>query len=429
MAARTAYSAADRTAYALEAMATSPAAVAARLGLDASVVRKWAYRYRLTSQAPAPTFVPVEVETAPEVVEPFRLGGSAADRKVVSLEAEVARLRKALRDAHKSALADDEMREILGSMAATPAAPPHWLAKPAVIRSGSAEVPIAPWADWHLGETVTLAETAGRNEYSVDIAERRVERLVENTIDLIRHHGPKKTPGIVIPLMGDFVSGGLHPELAKSDELSVIPSSLKCRDILVAAIDRMAAEFGSVYLPSVCGNHGRATPKPEFKGYTAKNFDWLIYEMLRRHYANDPRVVVDSRPANEVLFQVFGTRILVMHGDMMGVKGGDGIIGSLGPIARGEVKVRGHAAEAYDVLLIGHWHQELWLPRCIVSNTLKGYDEYARLSLRAPCTKPSQPLFFVHPERGITSRWSVAIDDKPAVTRAPWLQVFQGDAA
>lgn len=342
------------------------AAVAASLGVDASVVRKWAFRARerLKVKAPPldedpPTFVPIEVDTKPE---PFRLGGSALDRKLVAADQEIARLRKALRDAHKAALRDDEMREILGSMAAVPASPPRWLAAPAVRKSGAPEVLVAPWADWHLGETVTMAETGDRNEYSVEIAERRVERLVSNTIDLIRNHGPRKTPGVVIPLMGDFVSGGLHPELAKTDELSVIPSSLKCRDILVAAIDRMAAEFGSVYLPAVCGNHGRATPKPEFKEYTQKNFDWLIYEMLRRHYANDRRVVIDSRPANEVLFSVFGTKILMMHGDMMGVKGGDGIIGSLGPIARGEVKVRGHASAAYDILLIGHWHQRAMAP-------------------------------------------------------------------
>ena len=214
---------------------------------------------------------------------------------------------------------------------------------------------------------------------------------------------------------------------------TVLPRALFRRffrdDLMVAALARMADEFGQVYCPAVCGNHGRLTHKPEFKRYVYKNADWLIYQLLIRHFEADPRVVVDVRPANEVLFSVFGTRIFAMHGDMLGVKGGDGIIGSLGPIARGEVKVRGHASEAYDVLLIGHWHQELWLPRCIVSNTLKGYDEYARLSLRAPCTKPSQPLFFVPPERGITSRWSVAVDEKPAIATSPWLQVFQERAA
>lgn len=418
----------QRQAAVAEAATSSPAEVARRLGVPSSVVRKWVYRAK-TSTTPAPVFVSVDPDLAPPKVEPFVLGGGAADRKVVALEAEVGRLRKALKDAHRQALADDEMREILRSVSSAPTTPPRWLAKPACGVSGAPEVPVAPWADWHLGETVTLAETAGRNEYSAAIAEDRVRRLVDNTIDLVRNHGPRNTPGIVIPLMGDFVSGGLHPDLQKTDEFEVLPSILRCRDIMVAALGRMADEFGSVYCPAVCGNHGRLTHKPEFKRYVYKNADWLIYQLLIRHFENDPRVVIDVKPSNEILFSVFGTRILAMHGDMMGVKGGDGIIGSLGPIARGEVKVRGHAFEAYDVLLIGHWHQELWLPRSIVCNTLKGYDEYARLSLRAPCTKPSQPLFFVHPERGITSRWSVAVEEKPVGGKAPWISVFSEMAA
>ncbi|OYX81959.1 MAG: hypothetical protein B7Y84_20190, partial [Azorhizobium sp. 32-67-21] len=109
-------------------------------------------------------------------------------------------------------------------------------------------------------------------------------------------------------------------------------------------------------------------------------------------------------------YRIFSQRYLALHGDMLGVKGGDGIIGAIGPIMRGEVKTRGQAASSgrdYDVLLMGHWHQELWLPRAIVANSLKGFDEFAKNALRAPPSEPSQPLWFVHPRRGITSRWSV----------------------
>lgn len=117
-------------------------------------------------------------------------------------------------------------------------------------------------------------------------------------------------------------------------------------------------------------------------------------------------------------YSVYGQRFLAMHGDMLGVKGGDGIIAALGPIARGEFKVRNHSAsygQEYDMLLMGHWHQSLWLPRVTVANCLKGFDEYAKNALRAPVSEPSQPLFFVHPRRGITSRWEVKVDEpRPA---------------
>ena len=38
-----------------------------------------------------------------------------------------------------------------------------------------------------------------------------------------------------------------------------------------------------------------------------------------------------------------------------------------------------HLGEVVEAQEEGHWHQELLLPRAIVSNTLKGFDEYARL--------------------------------------------------
>jgi hypothetical protein len=77
-----------------------------------------------------------------------------------------------------------------------------------------------------------------------------------------------------------------------------------------------------------------------------------------------------------------------------------GIIGAIGPIMRGEIKKSGQSAALgleYDINIMGHWHQELLLPRAIVCNTLKGFDEYARLQLGAKPTRPSQPLWFVHP--------------------------------
>jgi hypothetical protein len=98
----------------------------------------------------------------------------------------------------------------------------------------------------------------------------------------------------------------------------------------------------------------------------------------------------------------------------VGVKGGDGIIGAIGPIMRGEIKKSGQSAALgleYDINIMGYWHQELNLPRAIVSNTLKGFDEYARLQLGAKPTRSTQPLWFVHPTHGITARWSVYVDE------------------
>lgn len=371
-----------------------------------------------------------EAVAKPKEATAFKLGASPEHRKIVGLEDEVRRLKRELELVHRDTLDEDKVRSILGVMSKKPTDAPTWLAAAKVTRNAP-EVPVTIWSDWHSGEVVSCAETNGVNEFNVKVLRERVRKLVERTLRLAdKHNG--KYPGIVLNLLGDFVSGGLHPELQKTDEVEAIGAVLTARDLLVWGIKAIADHFGQVYLPCAAGNHGRATHKPEFKRYVFKNFDWLIYQLLEREFADDKRVRFDIRPANEVFYKVWNKRFLAMHGDMLGVKGGDGIIGAIGPISRGEVKVRGSSASTvsdYDVLLMGHWHQSLWLPRVIVANSLKGYDEFAKNALRAPVSAPSQPLFFVHPRYGITSRWEIYLEGRDGGKGTDWVSVFDKAAA
>lgn len=363
------------------------------------------------------------------VEEPVAIEQVTADqRTIIGLRDELSRAKKQLVDAHRSSLDDEAIREIIGGLASEPVKPPGWLFDVKTKKGTAQEVPVTIWSDWHAGETVSLDETNGINEFNNEIFERRVRRLVMTTIDLTRNHGPGSYPGVVINLLGDFVSGSLHPELAKTDEERVLPTCLRVRDILVECLETMIEEYGRVYCPCTAGNHGRQTHKPEFKNYVQQNFDWLIYQMLARHFAKDKRITFDIPLSNEVHYGIFGRRFLVMHGDMMGVRGGDGIIGAIGPITRGEMKVGRQSSVVgrdYDRLLIGHWHQQLWLPRVIVNNALKGFDEFAKNCLRAAPSTPAQTLFFEHPKWGMVNQREVYVEDPPAYDKnAPWVGVF-----
>jgi len=346
------------------------------------------------------------------------------DREIIRLRDENKRLNREIKTIHRSVLAEDEVRRILGVLGTKREKPPKWLVKP---DSGpvTPEVPVTIWSDWHGGEMVSRAETNGINEFNLEVLRRRVHDLVERTIRLAdRHKG--NFPGVVVNLLGDLVSGGLHPELAKTDEIESIGAALEVRDLLVWALEEMEDRFGQVFCPCASGNHGRNTVKPEFKRYVFKNFDWMIYQLLQRYFTEqgNDNIHFAIRPANEVYYKVWNKGFLAMHGDMLGVKGGDGMIGSIGPIMRGEIKAHGAAWGEYDVLLMGHWHQPLWLPRVVVANSLKGYDEYAKNKLRAPATTPSQPLFFVHPRYGITSRWEVYLEGAEKSRHVDWVSIF-----
>lgn len=354
------------------------------------------------------------------------LGGTDEDRRVVALEDENRRLQEALRTAHRAAIDDDAAFKLLGIIKDMPNDPPAWLSEyraPKRKSDPDPEVPVTCWSDWHYGEVVNLKETNGLNEYNPQIARERADRLFQSTVKLCQHFHTGNYPGIVVNLMGDFVSGNrLHPELAITDAKTIIEQVFDVLGIITAGLTMMADNFENVFVPCVPGNHGRITAKPEFKHSVLSNYDTLIYYLLRKHFADDPRVRFMIRESEDAYYGVFGTYYFVVHGDKLGVRGGDGIIGPLGPITRGEIKKAAQAAsmgEPYDRLVIGHYHTELWLPRVHASNTLKGWDEYAKLQLGAKPSRPTQPLWFNHP-RGITAMWPIHVDLPPASDK-PWI--------
>jgi hypothetical protein len=87
---------------------------------------------------------------------------------------------------------------------------------------------------------------------------------------------------------------------------------------------------------------------------------------------------------------------------------------------RGAIKVGRSEAQIgrdFDTIMMGHWHQWLSLPGIVVNGTLKGYDEYARLGLRAPYQRPTQALWFVHPKHGVTAQWPIYLEAKQTSTQ------------
>src|SRR5579863_2494245 len=339
---------------------------------------------------------------------------------IKTLNGEVARL-------HRDNDTAEEIKRTIFGLSEHDPDPPAWthrIGGPSVHRGG----PCTIWSDWHYGEVIDPSQVGGANQFNAAIAKRRAQKLVDTTIDLCFNHmgsADKQYPGIVIMLGGDMISGNIHEELAETNDRTSWQAVNDLTDILAGCIDTMATKFGKVLLPSVVGNHGRATIKPRLKNAVFHSYDWGIYCNLARHFRATKHVQFMIPNETDARFDVFGHRYLLTHGDNMGVKGGDGIIGAIGPIMRGSMKIHSSEAEIgrdFDTACICHWHQYIALPGLIVNNSLKGYDEYARLRLRAKYSRPSQALWFSHPEHGITAHWQVYLEgQKKAEQSKTWV--------
>jgi predicted phosphodiesterase len=190
----------------------------------------------------------------------------------------------------------------------------------------------------------------------------------------------------------------------------------------VNLIDAAAEEFGKVFLPCVGGNHGRNTRKIWHKNRNQTSFDWMLYRFLAKHYEGDKRVQFYIPDGPDARFDIYHVKYLLTHGDKLG-NGGDGIIGALGPILRGDQKRRARNAaidQEYDVLMCGHFHQYTHMTRVIVNGSLKGYDEYAYTN-GFGFELPQQALWLTHPKMGITYRMPVYCARLPEQPAKNWV--------
>jgi len=297
---------------------------------------------------------------------------------------------------------------------------PDWLIR--TPKEDVSGVPTLFASDWHWAEIVDPKQIGGVNQYNITISQQRARALIETAIDLLNNHLKNpEYPGIVFALGGDMVSGDIHEELMATNEVEIMPTVLDLFGVLTWCITTLADQFGKVFVPCVTGNHGRNTHKIRAKGRNFTSFDWLLYSFLAKRFEADDRIKFLIPDGPDAYYSIFGHKYLLTHGDQF--RGGDGMIGALGPIIRGDHRKRSRNAQIdqdYDTMLLGHWHQLIQLQRLIVNGSLKGYDEYANQN-NFPYEPPRQALWITHPQHGITFSAPVNVERKRVVGRTEWV--------
>lgn len=320
----------------------------------------------------------------------------------VTRDVEMDNLRRQLREAQATQSMERWAQSIVLSMdeQARARRPAEWTT--AETGRSPAGIPTLLLSDLHWGEVVLPEEVMHANAYNLAIASQRLRRVVDKTKALLREHVVGDYPGIVVCLGGDMVSGVIHDELEQTNDGTIMQQALDLYEHLLAAILALADEFGKVHVPCVTGNHGRSNRKWAAKRRATLSYEWLVYQFLARATAGDDRITWQIPDAPDANYDLLGTRYRLTHGD--GFKGGDGIIGPIGPVTRGTLK-RGRMAQAmqhpFDVLLLGHWHTLIWGANYVVNSTLKGFDEFA-MSLSITPEPPAQALWLTTAKHGRT---------------------------
>jgi transposase-like protein len=374
-----------------------PMADAARaLGVSANTLRNW-WRCHLETGSVAP---------APEPMAPLppREIHDAAFWK-----------RKAI-EAARQATENRLLAEKLAGMHEVPTSPPIWSQPPE--RKGGRSIFIAHTSDVHAGEVISPGEIDGINAYDIDICRDRMKRYFEAVCTIAPRwlHG-SECDGVLLTMGGDLISGDIHDELTRTNDLTSHEQVAAVIEIYAAGIAMLREVFGAVHVVAVPGNHGRTTVKPTAKLAARLSYDILAASMLRARIS-DPAVTWQIATGADVVVPLYGRNLLVTHGDRIGTAGGMGFAGPELPIIRGAHKIRQQAQSVrrlIDLILMGHYHTSTAVRGVLANGSVVGYSEYGN-SLRAAVEPPQQWLARYSLAWGLCERLAVQLSDpKPKV--------------
>lgn len=322
-------------------------------------------------------------------------------------KADLAAVKAALARAEKELTRASDVQGLLDRFSSANLVVPSWVGKVNRNKKGSHRGTLTlQLSDTHFDEVVKPEEVYGYNAYNRKIALQRLQALASKTLVMGRDYfAGVDYDGVVVLATGDIFSGDIHEELARTNQSSLYASCVYWVGHMVAFLQTLADEYGAVHLAAAVGNHGRNSHKPVYKGRAQNNIEWLFWHWVADHLASlgDKRITFDIANSLQLLVKVYDTRYSIEHGDEF--KGGDGQVGALGPIKRGQLRAatqRLAMDQPLDWMVIGHFHQYMAPTQgVIMGGSLKGYDEYAAGKHLRP-EPPQQGLWVTTPERGPT---------------------------
>ena len=272
---------------------------------------------------------------------------------------------------------------------------------------------VAMLSDLHAGEVVRAAAVGNLGKYDWQTFRERLGKWTQTVIDLSdmkRKEHPLET--LTILMDGDMVSGEIHDDSARTNELDPISGCAATAQLLAHSIGQLARHFAQVDVSCTVGNHGRLDRKPRHKEGVERNWDWLTYQQVAQWTSQQPNVSFHIPKAKYAITPVLNTQILHMHGD--------GIPSWLNFPYYGIDRVTKRLRETllpanqhFDVVCMGHFHASTKLPTPVgpifVNGSFPGVSEFA-LNRMSSALPPHQWLLTVHEKYGVTKFEEIFLD-------------------
>lgn len=322
----------------------------------------------------------------------------------LTLELEKLRVKKSANTAQMSALSERvlELEAEIDAMKRLSGVTPQIMDIP--VRAGnkdSESAMVMVWSDWHIEEEILPEAVANRNEYNLEIMERRFQNLLHGCLAWFNIESQKTSiKNVVIAMLGDFINGSIHEDLAESNLLSPVDAIYKAQTMLISALNFMLKNTpADVNFTIVChsGNHGRMTKKQRIATEAGNSLEQFMYYGIRDFFKSEPRLkfIVANGYHTYVRFFEGLYEIRFHHGHQINYQGGVGGI----TIPVNKAIAQWNRAHAVNLDVFGHFHTKFDGGNFIANGSLPGYNAYA-VSIKASYEKPSQQVFLVNRQFG-----------------------------
>lgn len=296
--------------------------------------------------------------------------------------------------------------------------PPKITQKTRKVRVRGEEVAVILLSDWHIGEVVRAEAVSNVNAFNKYIAGARLEYLCDKIAELVElQRSYTNINKAIVWFGGDIVSGLIHDELIKSADITAVEQVAVAGYLLAQVVAELSTVFDHIEVITTVGNHGRLAKRKEYKFSVLENFDYIAYQICALALRKYRNVKFNISKAIFRFEDIAGWRFVFSHGDetrswmsipFYGLKRDFANKNILNAYLAGlQTQV-----QPVNYKVVGHFHISGFIPEgggyIIMNGTLKGIDEYA--FTHGWITRPSQIIFGVHQEYGITWNYSIWLD-------------------
>ena len=314
--------------------------------------------------------------------------------------------------------------------------PPKIIYKPPKrTASVSPIVHVSHWCDWHEGAVQHSDEIEGFAEFTPELLRYRLRNCVLDQLEWVELHRKNYRVDVSHDLFtGDLISGGIHPELLRTNEYPEPVQAIKAGELVAEVIAMKAPHYDRIIVDFVTAdNHARLTRKPQSAEAGLNCWGYVTAFHAQARLSQFSNVEFNIHPVIQKVVEVMRRRYLLTHGDRVrgwagfpyyGIerKAGREAIRRMRKVLRDTDKTRKSLEGsgivlvdpdrvAYHRMIMGHWHAPMAHPWFWIGGSASGTSAYDHQEGRE--ADPIQCAWFVHPKHGEFDRTDWHLRDDP----------------